>query len=43
MPKYGFHQSTELINGRLAMLAFILSLFIEFITEQKILHFLKFL
>nr|UNJ15517.1 CAB/ELIP/HLIP superfamily protein [Cyanidiaceae sp.] len=42
MPKYGFHESAELLNGRLAMLAFMLSLITEFITEQKVLHFLEF-
>ena len=43
MPKYGFHESTELLNGRLAMLAFIACVIAEFITRQKVLHFLNYL
>jgi len=38
--KFGFTQSAELLNGRLAMLGFVAALIVEVATGQGVLHFL---
>lgn len=36
-PKWGFYPVSELINGRLAMLALVIIIIIEILTRQSIL------
>lgn len=36
-PKWGFHPISELVNGRVAMLALIIIIIIEILTKQSIL------
>lgn len=38
---WGFTASAESLNGRLAMLGFLISVVIEMVSGQGILHFLK--
>jgi hypothetical protein len=35
---WGFHQRAELLNGRLAMLGFVIGVVLEFVTGQGILQ-----
>ena len=37
LPRYGFHSHTETLNGRMAMLGFLIGLATEVITGQSIL------
>jgi hypothetical protein len=39
-PKFGFNPYAERLNGRAAMLGFVLTLLIEFITGQGVLSWL---
>ncbi|CAL8412584.1 unnamed protein product [Dictyota dichotoma] len=36
-PKWGFYTSSEVVNGRLAMLALIIIIIIEILTKESIL------
>ena len=42
IPKFlfGFNKDTEILNGRIAMIAFIILFVVEFITNKPILGFL---
>lgn len=39
-PKWGFYRISELVNGRLAMLALLIIITIEILTRQSILKIL---
>jgi hypothetical protein len=39
-PKFGFNEYAERLNGRAAMIGFILTLLIEYSTGQGLLHWL---
>jgi hypothetical protein len=39
-PKYGFNTTVETLNGRLAMIGFVLAIAIEFLTGKGVLHWL---
>ena len=39
-PKFGFNQYAELLNGRAAMIGFVLTLTIEYFTGESLLSWL---
>ncbi|MBW4648263.1 MAG: hypothetical protein KME06_06130 [Kastovskya adunca ATA6-11-RM4] len=39
-PKFGFNEYAERLNGRAAMIGFVLTLLIEYISDQGILSWL---
>jgi hypothetical protein len=39
-PKVGFNRFSERLNGRLAMLAFLIAVVVEYMTGKGVLHWL---
>ncbi|MFN3927120.1 MAG: chlorophyll a/b-binding protein [Pseudanabaenaceae cyanobacterium] len=39
-PKFGFNSYAERLNGRAAMIGFLLAVVIELVTKQGVLHWL---